>query len=272
MLKKPIKQYSEYMLIRYDLPHKKPGIQLFTTTRQGGVSEDNYASFNVSPFCDDCPEHVKYNLQRLSGKISISPEKILIPYQTHGTEIRKIDAGFMQSDSKEQAELLHGIDALVTNIPEVCIGVTTADCVPVFLYDTIRQVVAVAHAGWRGTCAKIVSKTIHLMLCEYNCKPEDIQAVIGPSISVQAYQVGEELYTAFQEAGFPVDQIFVRKDTGLYLDLWKANELLLLSEGIVSNRIAIANRCTYTEYELFFSARRLGIKSGRMLSGIYIHS
>ena len=110
------------------------------------------------------------------------------------------------------------------------------------------------------------------MESEYNCKSEDVHVLIGPSISVQAYQVGEELYTAFQEAGFPVDNIFIRKDTGLYLDLWKANEFLLLSEGVKSSHIAIANRCTYTEYELFFSARRLGVKSGRMLSGICIHS
>ncbi len=272
MLKKQIKQYTEDMLIRYDSPQAQSGIRLFTTTRPGGISVGNYARLNVSPFCGDNPEHVKHNLQQLAGEINISPEKILIPYQVHGTEIRKIDAEFMQSDSKKQAELLHGIDALVTNTPGICIGVTTADCVPVFFFDTSQQVIAVAHAGWRGTCAKIVSKTIHLMESEYNCKSEDVHVLIGPSISVQAYQVGEELYTAFQEAGFPVDNIFIRKDTGLYLDLWKANEFLLLSEGVKSSHIAIANRCTYTEYELFFSARRLGVKSGRMLSGICIHS
>lgn len=260
------------MIIEYPSANDFHKIKLFTTTRLGGVSVGNYASLNVSPFCGDNPEHVKHNLQQLAGEINISPEKILIPYQVHGTEIRKIDAEFMQSDSKKQAELLHGIDALITNIPGICIGVTTADCVPVFLYDTTKQVVAVAHAGWRGTCAKIVSKTICLMVSKFNCKPEDIHAVIGPSISVQAYQVGEELYAAFQEAGFPVEEIFTRRDTGLYLDLWKANEFLLLSEGVISNHVAIANRCTYTEYELFFSARRLGIKSGRMLSGICIHS
>lgn len=260
------------MIIEYPSANDLHKIKLFTTTRMDGVSVGNYASLNVSPFCGDNPEHVKHNLQQLAEEINISPGKILIPYQTHGTEIQKIDAEFMQSDSKKQAELLHGIDALITNIPGICIGVTTADCVPVFFFDTSQQVIAVAHAGWRGTCAKIVSKTIHLMVSEFNCKPEDVHAVIGPSISVQAYQVGEELHTAFQEAGFPVEEIFTRRDTGLYLDLWKANEFMLLSEGIINSHIAIANRCTHTEYELFFSARRLGVKSGRMFNGIYIHS
>ncbi|MEA4975957.1 MAG: peptidoglycan editing factor PgeF [Paludibacter sp.] len=260
------------MIIEYPSANDLHKIKLFTTTRMDGVSVGNYASLNVSPFCGDNPKYVKHNLQQLAGEINISPEKILIPYQVHGREVRKIDAEFIQSDSKKQAELLHGIDALVTNIPGICIGVTTADCVPVFLYDTAKQVVAVAHAGWRGTCAKIASKTIHLMVSEFNCKPEDVHAVIGPSISVHAYQVGEELHTAFQKAGFPVEEIFTSKDTGLYLDLWKANEFQLLSEGVINCHIAIANRCTYTEYELFFSARRLGLKSGRMLSGICIHS
>lgn len=258
------------MLIKYDFVRKQSDIELFTTTRKGGVSQQNYATFNVSPFCGDNPEHVKHNLQILADELNIAPENIIFPFQTHGTGIQKIDADFLGLQKEAQSSLLNGIDALVTNIPGICIGVTTADCVPIFLYDFTKQVVAVAHAGWRGTCAKIVSKTIQLMASEYNCKPEDVHAVIGPSISVQAYQVGEELYTAFQEAGFPVDKIFIRRDTNLYLDLWKANEFLLLNEGVKSKHIAIANRCTYSEYELFFSARRLGVESGRMLSGIYL--
>ncbi len=258
------------MIIEYPSVNDLHKIKFFTTTRPGGISVGNYASMNVSPFCGDNPEHVKHNLLKLAGELNIAPENIIFPFQTHGTGIQKIDISFLGLEKEAQSSLLNGIDALVTNIPGICIGVTTADCVPIFLYDSTKQVVAVAHAGWRGTCAKIVSKTIHLMESEYNCKSEDVHVLIGPSISVQAYQVGEELYTAFQEAGFPVEKIFTRRDIGLYLDLWKANEFLLLNEGVKSKHIAIANRCTYTEYELFFSARRLGIESGRMLSGIYL--
>lgn len=258
------------MLIRYNSEQRQCNIKLFTTTRRGGISRNNYDSFNVSPFCGDNPEHVKHNLQILAGELNIAPRNILIPYQTHGTDIQKIDADFMGLDKEVQSSLLNGIDALVTNIPGICIGVTTADCVPIFLYDITKQVVAVVHAGWRGTSAKISAKIIQLMQSDYGCNPENIQAVIGPSISVNAYQVGEELHQAFEEAGFPVDEIFNCNDTGLYLDLWKANEILLLREGLKANHITVSGPCTYTEYELFFSARRLGIKSGRMLSGIYL--
>jgi YfiH family protein len=258
------------MLIKYDSEQRKSNIKLFTTTRRGGISQHSYDSFNVSPFCGDNPEHVKHNLQILAGELNITPENIIIPFQTHGTGIQKIDADFMGLDKEVQSSLLNGIDALVTKIPGICIGVTTADCVPIFLYDITKQVVAVAHAGWRGTCAKIAAKTIQLMQSDYGCNPENIQAVIGPSISVNAYQVGGELHQAFEDAGFPVDEIFICNDTRLYLDLWKANEILLLREGLKANHITVSGPCTYTEHELFFSARRLGIKSGRMLSGIYL--
>jgi YfiH family protein len=259
---------TEAMMIEYTLTKTSSKVRLFTTTRQGGVGEGNYATFNVSPFCGDNPDHVKHNLHKLAENLDVVPEKILIPYQTHGTTIQKVDSGFMQLNEDAKAAQLNGVDALITNIPGVCIGVTTADCVPIFFYDVVKQVVAVAHAGWRGTCAKITTKTIRMMISSYSSNPEDIQVVIGPSISVKAYQVGEELYDAFQKAGFPVNSIFIRNDQGLYLDLWKANEFLLLNEGLQQGHITIANRCSYTEHELFFSARRLGIKSGRMLSGI----
>lgn len=255
-------------MIEYQLSQQFPDLKLFTTTRRGGVSKGNYATFNPSPFSGDKPEDVEENLKLLSAELNITPENIIFPYQMHQTGVRKIDAGFMKSTEAERVNFLYGIDALVTDIPGICIGVTTADCVPVFFYDDVRKVTAVAHAGWRGTCAGIVTETIGVMQADYGCIPNNIYVVIGPSISVNVYQVGEELYTAFLGKGFPVASIFTRNAEVLLLDLWKANEYLLLQCGITAGHIEIAGRCTYTEHDLFFSARRLGIKSGRMLSGI----
>ena len=181
-----------------------------------------------------------------------------------------IDREFLNKKSSEKKLLLSGKDALITNIPEIFIGVTTADCVPITLYDPIQKVSAVAHAGWRGTSSQIVRKTILAMIQHFDCKVADIYAVIGPSISVEAYQVGEELYEIFKSAGFPVTEIFKTIDSNLHLDLWKANEWLLLQAGIPLNQIEIAGLCTYKNQHDFFSARRLGIKSGRMLSAICI--
>lgn len=257
-------------MISYRLSDKFKNLQLFTTTREGGVSSGNYSSFNLSPYSGDQPGFVSQNLKILAGKIDVNPANIIIPYQTHGAEIRKIDTAFLSLSDSEKSALLSGVDALITDVRGVCLAVTTADCVPVFLFDPIKQIVAVIHAGWRGTCSKIVASAIDAMQQNFDSLPADIYAVIGPSVSGTVYNVGDELLDAFSAAGFPVDEIFQRRSGSLYLDLWMANKWLMLESGLDSEKIEIAGRCTYTESDTFFSARKLGIASGRMLSGIVL--
>lgn len=162
------------------------------------------------------------------------------------------------------------MDALITRTPNVCIGVTTADCVPLLFYDPQKNVIAVAHAGWRGTCARIAEKTVKSFIEKYNSDPSDIFATIGPSISAEVYKVGAELIENFKNAGFDLSEIVKMKDEAFFLDLWKANHLSLENAGILSEHIEIAGICTFTQHEKYFSARRLGIKSGRMLNGIML--
>lgn len=257
-------------MITYNSLDKFNDIAHFCTTRKGGVSVGNYASFNISPFSGDEPECYKQNLEILSKCINVEVDNIILPYQTHGAEVRIVDKAFMKLTTDQKSIYLNGVDALITNEHLICIGVTTADCVPITFYDPVKRVVAVAHAGWRGTCAKIASKTIALMHAEFDCKPADLYVVIGPSISGAVYNVGQELYADFAEAGFPCNEIFHKKHDNLYLDLWKANEWLLINEGVLPTQIEVSGICTYTHHDEFFSARRLGIKSGRMLSGIFI--
>ena len=162
------------------------------------------------------------------------------------------------------------ITPLITQLPKVCIGVTTADCVPILFFEPIQKVIAVAHAGWRGTCARIAEKTVNILIDKFNCNPSNIRIVIGPSISVEVYEVGKELVESFETAGFETEQIFKNRNNSIFLDLWKANQLSLEKAGILPKNIEVAGICTFTEHERFFSARRLGIKSGRMLSGIML--
>ncbi len=257
-------------MITYTLLEQFSEITHFCTTRHGGVSEGNYGTFNIGPYSGDNIEHQTENLNRLSQTINIPTQDIIFPYQTHGNEVFTIDKEFLSKKTSDKNQLLSGKDALITNIHDVCIGVTTADCVPVTFYDPTQKVIAVAHAGWRGTSSQTVKKTIDAMILHFDCKVADIYAVIGPSISVEAYQVGEELYEIFKSAGFPVLEIFKTIDSNLHLDLWKANEWLLLQASIPLNQIEIAGLCTYKNHQDFFSARRLGIKSGRLLSAICI--
>jgi len=258
-------------VITYTLLEQFTEITHFCTTRQGGVSVENYGTFNISPYSGDNTVHQTENLNRLARRISIPAQNIIFPYQTHGNELLIINKDFIDKKTSEKNQLLSGKDALITNIHGICIGVTTADCVPITLYDPIQKVSAVAHAGWRGTSSQIVIKTISSMTHHFGCKVADIYAVVGPSIAVEAYRVGEELYEIFQSGGFPVADIFKTIDSNLHLDLWKANKCLLLQAGIPLNQIEITGLCTHKNYHDFFSARRLGIKSGRMLSAICIN-
>lgn len=255
-------------LITFDLLNKFSKIAHFCTTRQGGVSVGNYASMNMSPFSGDNVEHQSENLNLLKKKLNSTD--LIIPFQTHGTEIGIINEDFIQKNFAERADLLNGVDALITKEPNVCIGVTTADCVPLIFYDPQLEVIAVAHAGWRGTCGRIAEKVVKRMQEEFGSHPQHINVVIGPSISGTVYNVGNELIDNFSSAGFPVSEIFNTNNELIYLDLWKANQWLLESMGVPADHIQISEICTYTQHEKFFSARRLGLKSGRMLSAIML--
>lgn len=257
-------------MITYKLLEKYKEIAHFCTDRQGGVSMGNYASFNLSPFSGDNPERYTKNLQILCNRLAIQPEKLIIPYQTHGTEIREINSSFFVLSIEKRLNALNGVDALYTKLYNVCIGISTADCVPLQFFDPVQKVVAVAHAGWRGTSNKISEKTIYTLVDKYNCKPADILVTIGPSISSKEYEIGKEVVDIFKEAGFDISKIITIRNKTFHLDLWKANVQSLEKAGILRDHIEISGICTFTENERFFSARRLGIKSGRMLSGIML--
>ena len=118
--------------------------------------------------------------------------------------------------------LLRGIDALITNVPGYCVCVTTADCVPVLLYDRRLQVVAAVHAGWKGTVQHIVSSVMEHMSRNFGTRGADVVACIGPSISLESFEVGDEVYEAFKESGFDMSIISTKKrKTGKHhIDLW----------------------------------------------------
>ena len=257
-------------MITYDILDSYKEIAHFCTDRKGGVSMGNYASFNLSPFSGDNPENVNKNKEILCKQLGIDAEKLIIPYQTHGTKTLKIDDLFFKLSQQEKTQALIGIDALFTHLPNVCIAVTTADCVPLLFFDPQKQVIAVAHAGWRGTCSRIAEKTVYNLIDKFHSNPADIRVVIGPSISSKVYEVGKDVVDNFSNAGFDISQIVEVRNKSFFLDLWKANQQSLQNTGILSEHIEISGICTYTHHDRFFSARRLGIKSGRMTSGIMI--
>ena len=255
-------------LLEYDLGEH---VRAFSTTRQGGVSVGAYASFNANLYCGDDVQHVQQNRELLCQFLGLPFSHLLMPHQTHHDKVCKIDESFLSLSQSEREQRLEGIDALMTDLPDV--SVSTADCIPVLLYDDVHHAVAAVHAGWRGTVSSIVRKTVERMEEVYHTDVNDVKAVIGPGISLDAFEVGDEVYDAFQSAGFPMMQIAKRyvlseEKTKWHIDLWEANRWELLQSGVPFSHIHLSGICTYSHNDRFFSARRAGIHSGRILNGI----
>lgn len=243
-----------------------------STTRKGGISQGNYASMNLCHYVGDKDEYIQQNRLKFCQSIGITSGQLFLPHQTHNDKTLNIDDAFLRLSQSDQTQLLNGVDALITNKKEVCIGVSTADCVPVFLYDTNKQAIAIIHAGWRGTIARLVKKTILLMKDTYRSKPQDIFAAIGPCISQKNYEVGNEMYDIFRQSHFPVKNIFEKntQTNKWHCNLAQANSWLLTKAGIPQKQVEVAGICTFEQSDTYFSARKIGVRSGRIASCIML--
>ena len=197
------------------------------------------------------------------------PYPVIQAHQVHGFRVAVVD----RPDTRK--EELDGYDALVTGLSGVAIGVHTADCVPVLLYDPRRRVVAAIHSGWKGTVQRISQKVLFVMKSEFGSDAADVRAVIGPAIGPDSFQVGEEVVQFFKEQGFPLDDIWtfnpgytgIPMADGHHLDLFKANRWLLEEAGVPAASIKVSGIDSSLD-QTFFSARREGITCGRTVSVI----
>lgn len=255
------------MFIRYSL-FDKYKLKAFTTTVKGGVSCGNYSSFNLSEFSNDNTKSVVENREVLVQQLNIFPDKLFAPYQTHEDKIKVIDAAFLSLAPSHKKDQLIGYDALITNQKDICIGITTADCVPLLIYDPTNHVLGAVHAGWKGTVKRIGAKTIIKMQEVFESRTEDLLVAIGPSISPQMFEVGDEVGEVFKDEGFNLRSISFRSQETekLHIDLWQANIQPLLNLGVQKENIELSGICTF-QNQNFFSARRQTINSGRMLTG-----
>lgn len=246
-----------------------PRVRAFSSTRKGGMSEGRYGEFNINPYCGDASDAVMMDRKALCTELQIDDAHLLMAHQVHGTEARIIAEEFFSLSSSTRLRLLEGVDALITAIPHVCIGVSTADCIPVLLYDEEHHAAAAVHAGWRGTVTRVVQKTIAVMQSSFHTQPAHLHACIGPGISLRHFEVGDEVYQAFAQAGFNMPAISQQMDKW-HINLPECNRLQLLEAGVSDDRILSTGICTYEQEDAYFSARRLGIQSGRIYNGIIL--
>lgn len=253
-------------IVRYPMAS---GVTAFSTTRIGGVGTGNYASFNINPYCGDSADAVAINRTALCALLGVDGDRLLLPHQTHGVEVRQIADDFFALPPAVQAMLLDGVDALMTNVPKVCIGVSTADCIPLLLLDTEHKACCAIHSGWRGTVVRIAQKTLATMRAAYGTKSDSLLAVIGPGISAQHFEVGDEVYEQFASAGFNMPAISHREDKW-HIDLMECCRQQLVEAGVKPEAIQATGECTYANADKYFSARRMGAESGRIYTGIML--
>ena len=223
------------------------GVRAFSSTRRGGVSNGPFRAFNINAFCGDDPASVAENRKALAAELGISADHIVMPHQIHGTECLQIDETWFAYTAAQRCQKAEGYDAIMTRLRGVCIGVSTADCIPLLLYDAEHDAIAAVHAGWRGTVKRIAEHTIRRMQQAYGTQPSGLQAVIGPGIEMEAIAC---------------------RFSKWHIDLPTCNRLQLLAAGLQTDRIQMADCCTFSHADEYFSARKLGLKSGRIFTGI----
>lgn len=235
-----------------------PGILHGVFTRRGGVSPAPWASLNHGGTVGDERTHVIENRRRVFSATGRAVESIFDVWQVHGTEVRCANAPRPLDQMHEQA------DAIVTDRPEITLFMRFADCVPILFFDPIRRVVAIAHAGWKGTLDRIGAVTVQRMHEQYGCRLEDVLVGIGPSICAAHYQVGDEVVQKTRNTfGDRASEALIQKDDRFHLDLWEANRMVLRQAGVLNQHIQVAGLCTLESPQDWYSHRGEHGKTGR---------
>ena len=223
---------------------------------------DNHMTYEIHP--DVCAGTV--------ARDEALPCPIIQMNQVHDVKVAVVDRVDIPQDE------LDGCDAMITYLPGVAIGVRTADCIPVLLYDPVKKAAAAIHSGWRGTVSKIISKTVAKMRTAYSSQPSDLLAFIGPGICMDCFQVGEEVALKFKEAGFDIDSLWAFRgpktgngmEGGHHIDLKEACRQTLVESGLKNENIQISELCSYEDNHLLYSARKESIECGRNITYIKI--
>ena len=201
--------------------------------------------------------------------VGSTPDRLMRVKQVHGNVVRVLERGRVPADAG--AARPDG-DAIVSNQPGHALAVMVADCVPILLFDPATRAAAAIHAGWRGTCARVVDAAIDAMRQTFGTDPADLIAAIGPSVGPSDYVVGDSVVAAFRDAGHPqsdIDKWFDRRQDRIHLDLWAANIHQLTNAGVDAGDISLCGLSTVSHPEIFDSYRVEGERAGRM-AGIIV--
>ena len=253
-------------LLRYE------GISHFVSTRIGGHSSPPYDSLNLSFNVGDDPEKVLKNRKLLAGTLGIPLTNLTTANQIHDGHVKIVSEALRGEGSTDYKGAINATDAMVTNVPNICLMILLADCVPILFFDPSKRVIGVAHAGWKGTLRFVAQNTLKVLRDHFGCSPQDIVLGIGPSIGPCCYQVGQEVLSQVEHV-FGTRKDYIRNESANgkgYFDLWTVNLIQLLQAGIPEKNIEMAKICTCDHPNLFYSYRHEKGKTGRFGAGIVI--
>lgn len=236
------------------------------STRMGGVSKGHLESMNLSFTRGDDPENVKENFRRMGKAIGFAPESLVLSHQTHTTNVRLVKEddrgkGFTKPLDYEN------VDGMITNVPGLTLATFYADCVPLFFVDPVHHAIGLSHSGWKGTVNRMGAVTVQRMAEAFGTEPKHLRAAIGPSICQDCYEVSEDVALEFKREFWEHadERLVYRKENGKYqLNLWRANEIVLLEAGIRPKHLALPNVCTCCNQKLMFSHRGSHGKRGNL--------
>jgi len=224
----------------------------------------NQKAGNMALHTGESLERVMANHRRFLRCLGLEGYRLVAAYQVHGTRVAVVDGDYPGKTVTDVADLIPETDALVTREPGLALAVFTADCMPIFYYDTRTPAVGIAHAGWRGTLHEIARTTLETMTEAFGTDPAHCRIGLGPAICGKCFQVGDDLADIFSNQ-YP--EAVRREDGGTFVDLAAVNTIILQQAGVPRNAIVSSNFCTICHSEPFFSYRATKT-TGRMMGVI----
>ena len=262
------KQHQSVVFLASEEMEQAGGVAHGFSTRLGGISEGMWASLNLGVSRGDDSDHVRENYRRFLTAIGAQGPRMAMSNQVHENHVRVITKADVKEDPYEKVS--YEADGLVTDLPGVTLVIFSADCLPILYYDPVRQVVAAAHAGWRGTAADIAGAVVRKMEEVYGCDPQNILAAIGPGIGPCCFETHEDVPNAMMAAfSTPVLKYLHIQENGKYsVDLKGINAMRLEKAGIPTENIGVCELCTSCHPDLFWSHRQVGTNRGSMAAAI----
>ncbi len=262
------KQHQSVVFLASEEIEQAGGVAHGFSTRLGGISEGMWASLNLGVSRGDDPDHVRENYRRFLTAIGAQGPRMAMSNQVHENHVRVITKADVKEDPYEK--VTYEADGLVTDLPGVTLVIFSADCLPILYYDPVRQVVAAAHAGWRGTASDIAGAVVRKMEEVYGCDPQNILAAIGPGIGPCCFETHEDVPNAMMSAfSTPVLKYLHIQENGKYsVDLKGINAMRLEKAGVPTENIGVCELCTSCHQDLFWSHRCVGTNRGSMAAAI----